>query len=111
MRKKAKKPMTDKARELIIRELENLKAKGHEPNAVLNQSVRKSWQDVYEIKNGGSYGSRNTGRAEKSGFKAGSDPQRQRGSTLASVKQSIKENPDQAREIRRGISTLLTGRK
>ena len=73
MRKKAKKPMTDKARELIIRELENLKAKGHEPNAVLNQSVRKSWQDVYEIKNGGSYGSGNTGRAEKSGVKAGSD--------------------------------------
>lgn len=50
MRKKLRKPMTDKAMELIVSELETLKTQGFDPSDVLLQSVRKSWQDVYPIK-------------------------------------------------------------
>jgi len=47
MRKLKKKPMTYRARELVIIELLKLKAKGHEPNECLNQSIRNGWTDVY----------------------------------------------------------------
>jgi hypothetical protein len=51
MRLKNRKPMTDRARELVVKELENLKAKGNEPSAVLEQSVRNGWQDVFPLRN------------------------------------------------------------
>ncbi len=50
MRIRVRKPMTDRARELVVIELEKLRKLGHEPNAVLDQSVRNSWQDVYQLK-------------------------------------------------------------
>lgn len=49
MRNRIRKPMTDRAKELVIIELDKLRAQGQEPAAVLEQSVRKSWQDVYPI--------------------------------------------------------------
>lgn len=53
MRTKARKPMTDAARGLIVKELDSLKAKGFDPVAVLEQSVRNNWQDVYPLKDKG----------------------------------------------------------
>jgi hypothetical protein len=50
MRKQLRKPMTARARELVIRELDRLRSQGHAPGAVLQQSIRKSWQDVYPLK-------------------------------------------------------------
>lgn len=53
MRKKIKKPMTDRACELIVLELGKLRDQGHDPQAVLEQSVRLDYQDVYAIKGAG----------------------------------------------------------
>lgn len=49
-RKKLRKPMTDRARSLVLAELEKLRARGQDPAAVLSQSVRKGWLDVFPLK-------------------------------------------------------------
>ena len=48
--KAAKTRLTDRARASIVVELEKLKARGFQPDAVLDQSTRNSWSDVYPIK-------------------------------------------------------------
>lgn len=48
MRKLIKKPMTDRARKLIVFELDRIKRAGHDPNAALDQSTNKCWADVYQ---------------------------------------------------------------
>ena len=50
MRRKIRKPMTDKARSLIVTSLYTLRSHGHSPKQVLEQSIRNGWQDVYELK-------------------------------------------------------------
>ena len=50
MRVKIRKPMTDRARAMIIKELEDLKAQGFDPTAVLAQSEVHSWAGVFPIK-------------------------------------------------------------
>lgn len=52
MRKQIKKPMTDRAKKLAIKELEKLDDEGHSPEAVLNQSVMNCWQGLFAPKNG-----------------------------------------------------------
>jgi uncharacterized protein YdaU (DUF1376 family) len=49
MRKKIRAPMTDRARREIVKELERLKSKGNDPEAVLTKSITKSWRDVFEL--------------------------------------------------------------
>lgn len=49
MRKKIKKPLTDYAKELTVKELERLKKAGNDTRAVLDQSIQRSWQGVFEI--------------------------------------------------------------
>lgn len=51
MRKKIKKPLTDKARELTLAELEKL-APGNEATkvAILEQSIQRCWQGVFPLK-------------------------------------------------------------
>jgi hypothetical protein len=49
-RKKLRKPMTDLARDLVVLELNKLRGAGHDPSAVLLQSIRKGWQDVFPLK-------------------------------------------------------------
>lgn len=50
MRKKNRKPLTDRARRGIVKELAKLQAEGHAPPAVLEQSIRNCWQDVFPIR-------------------------------------------------------------
>lgn len=50
MRKTIKKPMTTKALELLIRNLEKLTNLEEEKIAILNQSIEHSWQAVYPLK-------------------------------------------------------------
>jgi hypothetical protein len=52
MRKRLKKPLTDFAANLLIKNLDELRRKGHDPTAVLNQSILNSWQGVFAIKQG-----------------------------------------------------------
>ena len=41
---------TPRAAKLIVGELDKLRSHGHDPGAVLDQSTRNSWKDVYELK-------------------------------------------------------------
>lgn len=50
MRRTIRKPMTDKARSLIVGELFKLRSRGHDPKLVLEQSISNSWQGVFELK-------------------------------------------------------------
>ena len=50
MRAKIRKPMTDRARAMIVKELEALKAQGHDPVAVLAQSEVHAWAGVFPVK-------------------------------------------------------------
>lgn len=50
MRKAIKKPMTPRAETLLLKTLYELKDKGHDPNAALDQSTLCNWQDVYPPK-------------------------------------------------------------
>jgi len=50
MRKKLKKPMTDRAVKLMISKLETMKNKGIDTSAVLQKSIVSDWIDVYEPK-------------------------------------------------------------
>ncbi len=54
MRKQIKKPMTDKAKQLLVRNLEKLAAKQSDKSgymiACLNQSILNCWQSVFELK-------------------------------------------------------------
>ena len=50
MRAKIRKPMTDRARNLIIGKLDALVKSGCDPRAVLLQSVENSWQTIYPLR-------------------------------------------------------------
>lgn len=41
--------MTDRARTLILRELEKI---GGDPNPILDQSIRRGWLDVFLVRDG-----------------------------------------------------------
>lgn len=50
MRKRIKKPMTDHAKGLAVKELRKLATQGHDPPDVLNQSILNSWQGLFALK-------------------------------------------------------------
>ncbi len=50
MRRHIKKALTARAMELVIHRLGQFKAKGHDPNAVLDQSTLNNWQGLYPLK-------------------------------------------------------------
>jgi len=50
MRKKIRKPMTDRAISLAIQTLDKLRADGNDPGAVLDQSTLNSWQGLFAVR-------------------------------------------------------------
>lgn len=50
MRYKLKKPMTERAENMLIRKLEGFRAKGHDVGSILDESTKRCWTDVYEPK-------------------------------------------------------------
>lgn len=57
MRKKIKKPLTDRAAKMILNELERLApGDNHTKGLILDQSVKRCWQDVYPFKGDKSVG-------------------------------------------------------
>ena len=52
MRRKVRKPMTDHARELAVKKLDELRSRGNSPVAVLEQSILNDWQGLFEVRNG-----------------------------------------------------------
>jgi len=63
-RKQIKKPMTDRAIELLISQLDKVSADTAEQIAILNQSVMNGWQSVYPLKNEQKSKPKNTTAAE-----------------------------------------------
>ena len=49
-RKQLRAPFTDRAKREIIQKLDELRARGHPPEAVLAQSIARGWRGVFEIK-------------------------------------------------------------
>lgn len=50
MRQRIRKPLTLRAKQLTIDDLEKLKQLGNDPSLVLQQSVKNSWQGVFALK-------------------------------------------------------------
>lgn len=50
MRAKIKKPLTDRAATMAIRNLAELREQGEDPAAVLDQSTLHCWQDLYPVR-------------------------------------------------------------
>ncbi|MDD5081741.1 MAG: hypothetical protein PHU08_00065 [Dehalococcoidales bacterium] len=50
MRKKLRKPPTDKAKTYLLKDLENYKNGGDDPNEVIRQSIKNSWQGLFPLK-------------------------------------------------------------
>ena len=67
MRRKIKKPLTDRAKKLIIKQLHDMKQSGQDPGEVLDQSTRNSWQGVFEVKTRKREGYGKTGRSGQQG--------------------------------------------
>ena len=64
MRRKIRKPLTDRARSLAIAELARLRTQGCDPDAVLNQSILNSWQGLFELKSNGAKNGAHNGHYE-----------------------------------------------
>lgn len=56
MRKQIKKPATDRAKELLVNELQKLVEQGHTQQEVIGNSIKNCWQDFYAPKHNGSGG-------------------------------------------------------
>lgn len=68
MRKRNRKPMTDRAVQLAVIKLDKLRGDGHDPGQVLDQSTANGYQGLFEVKHNGSTSSttRTFGRSEPS---------------------------------------------
>lgn len=72
MRKKNRKPMTPRAQNQIIADLERWRLKGHDPTEILDKSTRNNWTDVYEPKAENGNGNRGKPTAHEN-FAAGAE--------------------------------------
>jgi hypothetical protein len=70
MRKKARASMTDRAVQLLIAELTELKNQGEDVGAVLDQSTANSWKGVFPVKRNRATSDQHTGFDQKD-YKAG----------------------------------------
>ena len=55
MRKKTRTPNTDRALTLTVKRLDELRQQGHDPGAVLDQSVERGWKGVFPLKSNGGF--------------------------------------------------------
>ncbi len=88
MRKRKRAPPTDHALSLVVAELEKLRRQGHDPTAVLDQSTRSAWTDVYPLK--------------PTGHRNGTDQQSRKLSAVEQVEQAIADR-------KRGESRIVEG--
>lgn len=58
MRQRIRKPMTDKALALLLKNLDKLASDDPTKIKILEQSIMNSWQGVFELKNNNNYGKR-----------------------------------------------------
>lgn len=72
MRNRVRAPMTERAKVLLVSKLDQMRAEGHDPVALLNQSIVNSWKGVFpinEISRGGKpYDPKDLGSAKNRRF-------------------------------------------
>ncbi len=56
MRKKLRKPPTDRAQALLLKDLERYRQAGDDPNEILRMSIKNSWLGLFPLKKGGQNG-------------------------------------------------------
>ncbi len=56
MRRRIRKPLTDRARENILAKLDEFRGRGHDPEEVLNNSISNGWTGIWEPLKGGERG-------------------------------------------------------
>jgi len=61
MRRRIRKPMTDRAKELACEKLHELEQQGHRAEDVLNQSIMNSWQGLFPVRGNQPGGGRQAG--------------------------------------------------
>ena len=49
-RKKLRKPMTERAKEIFVRKVDNLRSKGFDPTELIETAIERGWQTVFEPK-------------------------------------------------------------
>lgn len=100
MRKKMKKPMTDRAAQMKISDLHMFKEQGHDIEAILNQSTANNYLDLYELKDKSSAGQKQ--KIPQLG-KAGNV-------TAAAAQEWLSDGPmDDTLEMRKRFASLITG--
>jgi hypothetical protein len=52
MRQRIRAPLTQRAKELAVRDLDEIRQKGDDPGAVLDQSIKNSWRGLFPLKGG-----------------------------------------------------------
>jgi len=91
MRKKIRKPIpTEHAFELLLKELGRLRREGNDPLEVVNQSIMRSYQGFFPVRNGG-----NNGRAESFAERN----QRKSQETLSRVRRNLDAVDDKVGEL------------
>jgi uncharacterized protein YdaU (DUF1376 family) len=65
MRNKLRRPMTDRARGMVVKDLEKLRSAGNNVTACLNQSTMKDWTDVYPLRGDSSFNGPASSTTEK----------------------------------------------
>ena len=63
MRKRKRAVATEYAKQLIIKQLEVWRSKGHDPTAILQKSIKSNWTDIFEPK--GEQNAKHTGFAKQ----------------------------------------------
>jgi uncharacterized protein YdaU (DUF1376 family) len=103
MRKKMKKPPTEKAIELLIAKLKKFKDAGQDIQAVLEKSITSGWQDVFEIKENKSFAQQaaDVARTTVPAVNRGPDP------ALVRIEQDLKRAVPMPDYIRQQINSVI----
>lgn len=67
MRRKVKKPLTDRARKIILKKLVEFRSKGHDPTEILDASTEHNWISVFEPKGRHAHGGNGNGAHPRTG--------------------------------------------
>jgi uncharacterized protein YdaU (DUF1376 family) len=103
MRKKIKKPPTEKAVELLIAKLKKFKDAGQDIQAILEKSITSNWQDVFEIKENKTFAQQaaDVARTTVPAANTGPDP------VLIKIEQDRKKAAPMPEHIRQQINSVL----
>lgn len=117
-RRKLRSPMTPRAEELAIAKLDRLRAQGHDPQEVLDQSIMQGWKGLFPLGDSEN-GSKNAGRSRLSAhdkgslgaamFLAGSDDESRNGGGIGALGDPVPSSGHGRAEVVSPVRDLLGG--